>query len=151
MHTLHVCSQCATVADLQRFCGVALNGKARRGVSNDTAGGSALRTTESLLQFFRVKVDRNKAGNRKVGGIRLKKNPTRLLWSGPLMTDPLRDQMVLAKATAVSDIRLEKPHSLSYQDKTRTNVPSMTLVWSFAKIEEWLSWLKSRETNGSSV
>src|SRR5208283_2451023 len=36
-------------------------------------------------------------------------------------------QMVLAIATAVSDMRLEKPHSLSYQERTRTNVPSMTL------------------------
>ena len=59
--------------------------------------------------------------------------------------------MVLAKATAVSDMRLEKPHSLSYQESTRTKLPSMTLVWSVAKIEEWLSWLKSRETSGSSV
>ena len=31
-------------------------------------------------------------------------------------------------ATAVSIMRLEKPHSLSYQDITRHNVPSMTLV-----------------------
>ncbi|NKJ96792.1 hypothetical protein GFM14_35690 [Rhizobium leguminosarum bv. viciae] len=37
-------------------------------------------------------------------------------------------QMSLAKATAVSDMRLEKPHSLSYQDRTRTKLPSMTLV-----------------------
>ncbi len=29
-------------------------------------------------------------------------------------------------ATAVSDMRLEKPHSLSYQDTTRQNVPSTT-------------------------
>ena len=31
-------------------------------------------------------------------------------------------------ATAVSLMRLEKPHSLSYQERTRTSVPSMTLV-----------------------
>ena len=31
-------------------------------------------------------------------------------------------------ATAVSLIRLEKPHSLSYQATTRQNVPSMTCV-----------------------
>ncbi len=37
-------------------------------------------------------------------------------------------QMVFANATAVSDMRLEKPHSLSYQERTRTNLPSMTLV-----------------------
>lgn len=63
----------------------------------------------------------------------------------------LPPQIVFANATAVSDMRLEKPHSLSYQESTRTKLPSMTLVWSIAKIEEWLSWLKSRETSGSSV
>ena len=46
------------------------------------------------------------------------------------------DQMSLAIAMAVSDMRLEKPHSLSYQDRTDTNVPSMTLVWSSATVEE---------------
>ena len=30
------------------------------------------------------------------------------------------DQMILAIATAVSAMRLEKPHSLSYQDRMRT-------------------------------
>ena len=49
-------------------------------------------------------------------------------------------------ATAVSDKRFEKPHSLSYQDRIRTKVPSITLVWSMWKTEEWLSWLKSMET-----
>ena len=61
------------------------------------------------------------------------------------------DQISFASATAVSDMRLEKPHSLSYQVRMRTKLPSRTFVWSSAKIEEWLSWLKSRETSGSSV
>ncbi len=39
-------------------------------------------------------------------------------------------------ATAVSAIRFEKPHSLSYQDTTRTSVPSMTRVWSTWKMDE---------------
>ena len=39
-------------------------------------------------------------------------------------------QSNLPIATAVSAMRLEKPHSLSYQDITRTSVPLMTLVWS---------------------
>ena len=60
-------------------------------------------------------------------------------------------QISLAIATAVSAIRFEKPHSLSYQDRTRTNLPSITLVWSRWKIEERLSWLKSLETFGCSV
>lgn len=38
-------------------------------------------------------------------------------------------------ATAVSDIRLEKPHSLSYQDRTRTKVPSTTWVCVKSKVE----------------
>ena len=54
-------------------------------------------------------------------------------------------------ATAVSAMRLEKPHSLSYQDITRTNVPSITLVWSMWKTDECGSWLKSIETLGASV
>lgn len=37
-------------------------------------------------------------------------------------------QSNLPMATAVSDMRLEKPHSLSYQERTDTKVPSMTLV-----------------------
>ena len=60
-------------------------------------------------------------------------------------------QISLPMATAVSAMRLEKPHSLSYQDITRTSVPSMTLVWSMWKIEERGSWLKSIETLGWSV
>src|SRR5208337_3189040 len=60
-------------------------------------------------------------------------------------------QMSFASATAVSAMRCEKPHSLSYQDRTRTKVPSMTLVWSRWKTEERSSWLKSIETFGLSV
>ena len=37
-------------------------------------------------------------------------------------------QISFAIATAVSAMRFEKPHSLSYQDSTRTNWPSITLV-----------------------
>ena len=61
------------------------------------------------------------------------------------------DQISFASATAVSAMRFEKPHSLSYQDRTRTNVPSMTLVWSRWKTDERSSWLKSIETFGLSV
>src|SRR5882724_6789103 len=62
-----------------------------------------------------------------------------------------RDQNSFPIATAVSAMRLEKPHSLSYQDITRTKVPSMTLVWSMWKIELCGSWLKSQDTFGSLV
>ena len=54
-------------------------------------------------------------------------------------------------ATAVSAMRFEKPHSLSYQDITRTSVPFCTLVWSMWKVEECGSWLKSIETLGAVV
>ena len=37
-------------------------------------------------------------------------------------------QSSLPMATAVSAMRLEKPHSLSYQERTRTSLPSITLV-----------------------
>src|SRR4029077_7498824 len=57
----------------------------------------------------------------------------------------------LLMATAVSTMRQEKPHSLSYQDMTRTNVPSITFVWSMANTDECASWLKSEETFGASV
>src|SRR6516162_2428051 len=60
-------------------------------------------------------------------------------------------QISLPIATAVSTIRLEKPHSLSYHDITRTSVPSITLVWSIANTDECASWLKSLETLGTSV
>ena len=36
--------------------------------------------------------------------------------------------LAFIKATVVSNILLEKPHSLSYQDSTFTNVPPVTLV-----------------------
>ena len=60
-------------------------------------------------------------------------------------------QASLPIATAVSTMRLEKPHSLSYHDITRTSVPSITLVWSMWKTDECGSWLKSLETLGASV
>jgi len=54
-------------------------------------------------------------------------------------------------SAAVSHIRLEKPHSLSYQEATRTSLPSSTLMPLRSTVElAWL-WLKSIETSGSSV
>src|SRR6267378_5579759 len=54
-----------------------------------------------------------------------------------------------AKATATSSMRLEKPHSLSYQEDTFTSVPSATRVRVASKIELAGLWLKSDETSGS--
>src|SRR5215470_13798976 len=54
-------------------------------------------------------------------------------------------------ATAVSAMRLEKPHSLSYHDITRTRLPFITLFWSMCRVDECGSWLKSIETLGEVV
>src|SRR5262245_62092323 len=63
--------------------------------------------------------------------------------------DPLRlVHMSRPMATAVSLMRLEKPHSLSYQATTRQNVSSTTCVPVRSKIELNGSWLKSLETSG---
>src|SRR5690349_3925408 len=58
-------------------------------------------------------------------------------------------QPSLLMATAVSAMRLEKPHSLSYQESTRTNTPSITWVCGRSKVELAGLWLKSIETRGS--
>ncbi len=54
-------------------------------------------------------------------------------------------------AAAVSAMRLEKPHSLSYQETTRTSLPSSTAVSRLSTVELAGLWLKSIETRGSSV
>src|SRR4029077_5783306 len=48
-------------------------------------------------------------------------------------------------------MRLEKPHSLSYQLITLTKLPSITLVWSSAKHDDAGLWLKSLENSGAST
>src|SRR5215470_10323987 len=52
-------------------------------------------------------------------------------------------------ATAVSAMRLENPHSLSYQESTRTRRPSTICVCVRSKVDELGLWLKSIETSGS--
>jgi len=59
------------------------------------------------------------------------------------------DQAAVIMAIAVSGIRFEKPHSLSYQDNTRTKLPPMTWVWVESNVELAGLWLKSMETSGS--
>src|SRR5262245_55726119 len=49
---------------------------------------------------------------------------------------PVGAQISFPIATAVSTMRLEKPHSLSYHDSTATIVPSITFVWSMWKTDE---------------
>ena len=60
-------------------------------------------------------------------------------------------QPSLAMARAVSTIRFEKPHSLSYQLTTRTSLPSSTAVSRLSIVELAPLWLRSIETSGSSV
>lgn len=50
---------------------------------------------------------------------------------------PRLRQMSLAMAPAVSIMRLEKPHSLSYHDRTRTSLPSITAVSRLSIVELW--------------
>ena len=53
-------------------------------------------------------------------------------------------------SAAVSDMRLEKPHSLSYQPITRIIPPPSTLwVWVASKVQLAGLWLKSTETSGA--
>ncbi len=51
---------------------------------------------------------------------------------------------------AVSHIRFEKPHSLSYHEATRQSLPPITLVALRSTVELAGLWLKSIETRGSS-
>src|SRR5690606_31849378 len=55
------------------------------------------------------------------------------------------------QATVVSSMRLEKPHSLSYQASTLTSVPSITFVSVASNVAECGSWLKSMDTSGASL
>jgi hypothetical protein len=52
------------------------------------------------------------------------------------MALPRPAQRALTIASVVSSMRLEKPHSLSYQDSTFTSVPPMTLVSVASKVDD---------------
>ncbi len=69
--------------------------------------------------------------------------------SGPVAAGPRFCQTSRPMAAATSAIRAEKPHSLSYHDSTRTMRRPTTRVWSGAKIEDCVVWLKSIDTFGS--
>ncbi|MGF6166893.1 hypothetical protein M2426_000466 [Pseudomonas moraviensis] len=58
-----------------------------------------------------------------------------------------RNYSALHNARQLSSMRLEKPHSLSYQASTFSNLP-LTLVWLASKIDDSGLWLKSLETSG---
>ncbi len=53
----------------------------------------------------------------------------------------------LHSARQLSSMRLEKPHSLSYQASTLSSLP-FALVWLASKIDDSGLWLKSLETSG---
>src|SRR5205807_70879 len=63
------------------------------------------------------------------------RHPSRRASRAP-QDDGSRFQISFPIATAVSIMRLEKPHSLSYHDSTATRLPSMTLVWSMWNTDE---------------
>ena len=56
--------------------------------------------------------------------------------------------LAFTSATVVSSIRLEKPHSLSYQLETFTRRPD-TLVSVASNVDDAGSWLKSTDTSGA--
>src|SRR5690606_33083627 len=60
------------------------------------------------------------------------------------------DYLADISATVVSSMRLEKPHSLSYHEPTLTRLPE-TLVRPSSTVLDAVVWLKSTDTNGSSV
>lgn len=62
----------------------------------------------------------------------------------------VRDYFAFANATAVSSMRFEKPHSLSYQLDTLTRRPD-TLVSVASNVDEAGLWLKSIDTSGASL
>ena len=85
--------------------------------------------------------------NDSSGGLARILLPCRELLTAPWPT--LRaDYFACINATVVSSIRLENPHSLSYQLDTLTRRPE-TLVSVASKIDERASWLKSLDTSGS--
>ena len=55
----------------------------------------------------------------------------------------------LPNSAAVSDMRLEKPHSLSYQPITRASAPSTTAVCVASNVHDAGQWLKSMLTSGA--
>src|SRR6185312_9080457 len=67
------------------------------------------------------------------------------------MNDDLSAHPSLPTSAAASTMRLEKPHSLSYQDMTRQKRLSITWVCVRSKVELCESWLKSLETTSSLV
>ncbi len=60
---------------------------------------------------------------------------------------PTKDYSALQSARQLSSMRLEKPHSLSYQASTFSSLP-LDLVWLASKIDDSGLWLKSLETSG---
>jgi len=64
---------------------------------------------------------------------------------------PRVPQFTRASTTAVSSIRLEKPHSLSYHANTRSRRLPALRVSRAATVAECGSWLKSTETQASAL
>ena len=62
--------------------------------------------------------------------------------------EPRRAPYRLPNSAAVSDIRLENPHSLSYHPITRVSAPSTTAVCVASNVHDAGQWLKSTDTSG---
>ena len=136
--------------------------------ANSTVGRAARRraslaTFPSLIGVFRSSRISTRRPARERSTIRSTRIVYRPLWrpTGTAKGTPARasvcnlhlpnsSQPTLANASAVSSMRFEKPHSLSYQAQTFTRLPA-TLVRLASNTDEAGSWLKSMETRGSSV
>jgi|GEM_PF-5421771 len=68
-----------------------------------------------------------------------------LAGEGDIIQGANRHYLAFIMASAVSSMRFEKPHSLSYQAQALTSRP-LTLVRVASKVEECASWLKSTDT-----
>src|SRR3546814_19011374 len=79
------------------------------------------------------------------------KNAPPISWRGVFIMSartPCANYFADIKATVVSSMRFEKPHSLSYHDDTLTRRPD-TLVSVESKMLDAGLWLKSTETSTS--
>src|ERR1700691_513828 len=100
---------------------------------------------QGLAQRRQRRTDAGIAGDHAVGhrNIQILTDQYPLAREGKVCHAPNFHQTAWDQAIVVSSMRLEKPHSLSYQAHTFTSVPPTTLVSVASNVEECASWLKS--------
>nr|CDQ33547.1 hypothetical protein BN993_02991 [Virgibacillus halodenitrificans] len=135
------------VATCQWQCGAALLWNIGRGVSNL----ECLRQKKGALRRLISRVLTHSMGSESERTTIERSRECARRMSGRSHTVWLRHRrwpyLAACIASAVSSIRLEKPHSLSYHAITLTRRP-LTRVWLASKVDEFASWLKSIDTSG---